>query len=165
MILDLRRIFATDGARMEIDGSLDMSGVDFSGGFPLKKPVGYHGVVYNESSVVNMELDIEFVFTAPCDRCGNMSSECHSVTIERSLATSLERQESDTIIVVPDMQLEVDELVYSEVILNLPIKHLCKEDCKGLCCKCGKNLNEGSCNCDTAELDPRFEKLRELLKN
>ena len=165
MTLDLRRIFATDNSSFNVEGSIDMSDVDFYAGFPLKKPVRYHGVVSNESSVVTLKLQIDFEFTAPCDRCGDLASECHSVTIDKSLATSLERQESDTIIVVPDMQLEVDELVYSEVILNLPSKHLCREDCKGLCIKCGKNLNEGDCGCDLSEPDPRLEKLRELLKD
>lgn len=165
MILDLRRVFATDNSAQEIRGSLDMSDVDVSAGFPLKKPVTYHGFVSNVSSVVTLKLDIEFEFSAPCDRCGTFTSDSHSVTIDKSLATSLQRQESDTIIVVPDMRLDVDELVYSEVILNLPSKHLCKSDCKGLCEKCGKNLNEGDCGCAIHEPDPRFDKLRELLNN
>ena len=122
-------------------------------------------LIQNIASVVDLKLDIEFEYSAPCDRCGVAASNKHTVTILKSLATSLERQESDTIIVVPDMQLEVDELVYTEVVLNLPSKHLCKEDCKGLCYKCGKNLNEGDCDCENSEPDPRFEKLRELLNN
>lgn len=165
MILDLRRIFATDNSVLDIDGCLDMSGVEFAIGFPLKKPVHYYGSVSNVASVVTLRLLIDFEYSAPCDRCGSYTSKRHSVTIEKSLATSLERQESDTIIVVSDMRLEVDELVYSEVILNLPSKHLCSDACKGLCCKCGKNLNEGDCGCDNNEPDPRFEKLRELLNN
>ena len=165
MTLDLRRIFAEDNSRFDTVGSLDMSDVDFAAGYPLKKPVRYSVAVSNVASVVTLKLDIEFEYSAPCDRCGVMASKEHTVTIEKSLATSLERQESDTIIVVPDMQLEVDELVYTEVILNLPSKHLCKEDCKGLCIKCGKNLNEGDCGCPKTELDPRLEKLRELLNN
>lgn len=164
MVLDLRRIFATDNSVLEVDGCLDMSAVDVSAGYPLKKPVVYHVLINNCASVVSLNLSIEFEYVAPCDRCGILTSGRHTVTIERSLATSLERQESDTIVVVPDMQLEVDELVYTEVILNLPSKHLCKDDCKGLCAKCGKNLNEGSCRCDAGEPDPRFDKLRELLK-
>ena len=165
MTLDLRRIFATDNSRLACDGSLDMSDVDVAAGFPLKKPVEYSVLVMNTASVVSLKLDIRFEYSAPCDRCGTDTSVCHTVTVEKSLATSLERQESDTIIAVPDMQLEVDELVYTEVILNLPSKHLCKADCKGLCFKCGKNLNEGDCGCETEEPDPRFAKLRELLDN
>ncbi|MBR4761029.1 MAG: hypothetical protein IK086_00140, partial [Clostridia bacterium] len=102
MILDLRRIFATDNSVMEINGSLDMSDVDYSAGYPLKKPVTFSGSVSNTASVVTLKLNIDFEFSAPCDRCGNDSSGCHSVTIEKSLATSLERQESDTIIIVSD---------------------------------------------------------------
>ncbi len=165
MILDLRRVFATDNFSLSVEGSLDMSDVDIYAGFPLKKPVRYNGTVTNQSSIVTFKLKIDFEFTAECDRCGILTSECHSVTIEKSLATALQRQESDTIIVVPDMRLEVDELVYQEVILNLPSKHLCREDCKGLCIKCGKNLNEGYCECDLSEPDPRFESLRDLLNN
>ncbi|MBO4432092.1 MAG: DUF177 domain-containing protein [Clostridia bacterium] len=165
MTLDLRRIFAEDNSKLDTTGSLDMSDVDFAAGYPLKKPVLYHVDISNVASVVTLKLDIEFEYSAPCDRCGVAASNKHTVTILKSLATSLERQESDTIIVVPDMQLEVDELVYTEVVLNLPSKHLCKEDCKGLCYKCGKNLNEGDCGCDLTEPDPRFEKLRELLND
>ena len=165
MLLDLKRIFATDNSRLDICGDLDMSDVDVAGGFPLKKPVHYSGAISNKASLVNLKLDIDFEFSAPCDRCGEISSKSYRITIEKSLATSLERQESDTIIVVSDMRLDVDGLVYTEVILNLPSKHLCKDDCKGLCFKCGKNLNEGDCDCDTGYLDPRFDKLRELLNN
>ncbi|MBR4910732.1 MAG: DUF177 domain-containing protein [Clostridia bacterium] len=165
MILDLRRIFATDNSVLKIEGTLDMSDVDYFAGYPLKRPVKYVGSVSNTASVVTLKLDINFEFTAPCDRCGVMVSGCHSVTVDKSLATSLERQESDTIIIVSDMRLDVDELVYSEVILNLPSKHLCRPDCKGLCQKCGKNLNEGDCNCDNSDPDPRFDKLRDLLSN
>lgn len=165
MTLDLRRIFANENSSLQINGSLDMSDVDFASGYPLKKPVEFSGSVSNCASVVTLKLNICFEFCAPCDRCGILTSRSHSVTIEKLLATSLERQESDTIILVSDMRLEVDELVYTEVILNLPSKHLCKPDCKGLCCKCGKNLNEGECSCAKSEPDPRFEKLRELLNN
>lgn len=163
MTLDLRRVFSTENSDFSVEGSLDMSNADFASGFPLKKPVQYQGHITNNAGVVSLNLTIEFEFSAPCDRCGSLTSKSHTVTIDKSLAASLERQESDTIIVVPDMQLEVDELVYTEVILNLPSKHLCKFDCKGLCIKCGKNLNAGKCGCDMHEPDPRLEKLRELL--
>ena len=78
---------------------------------------------------------------------------------------SLVRQESDTIIEVPGMKLDVDELVYTEVVLSLPTKHLCKDTCKGLCDMCGKNLNEGDCDCVKTEIDPRLSALADLLKN
>ncbi len=165
MILDLKRIFANENSCLQIEESLDMSAVEVSGNFPLKNPVIFKGSVFNKASVVSLKLDIEYQFSAPCDRCGCDTGHKHSVTIDKLLATALQRQESDTIITVPDMKLDVDELVYTEVILSLPSKHLCHEACKGLCQKCGKNLNEGSCECSFDEPDPRLAKLRELLEN
>ncbi|MBE6811182.1 MAG: DUF177 domain-containing protein [Ruminococcaceae bacterium] len=165
MILDLKRIFATDNSVLEIDHTLDMSEVDFFGNYPLKTPVIIKGSVSNRASVVSLNLNIEYTFAAPCDRCGVFAQHNHTVIVDKLLATAIERQESDTIITVPDMKLDVDEFVYSEVILDLPSKHLCNDDCKGICFKCGKNLNEGECGCSTKEVDPRLAKLMELLDN
>lgn len=163
MILDLKRIFATEGSVLNIEHSLDMSDVDFMGNYPLKNPIKITGSVFNKASVVSLNLDLEYTFAAPCDRCGVDAAHNHTVNVDKLLATAIERQESDTIITVPDMKLDVDEFVYSEVILDLPSKHLCSENCKGICFKCGKNLNEGECGCDTREVDPRLAKLMELL--
>ena len=165
MILDLQRIFATENSVLEVNHSLDMSDVDFMGNYPLKDPIKITGSVSNKASVVSLNLNIEYTFAAPCDRCGVFAQHNHTVIIDKLLATAIERQESDTIITVPDMKLDVDEFVYSEVILDLPSKHLCNEDCKGICFKCGKNLNEGECGCNTREVDPRLAKLMELLDN
>ncbi len=165
MILDLKRIFATEGSVLNIEHSLDMSDVDFMGNYPLKNPIKITGSVFNKASVVSLNLNIEYTFAAPCDRCGVDTEHNHTARVDKLLATAIERQESDTIITVPDMKLDVDEFVYSEVILDLPSKHLCKETCKGICVKCGKNLNEGECGCSTKEVDPRLAKLMELLDN
>ncbi|MBR3755030.1 MAG: DUF177 domain-containing protein, partial [Clostridia bacterium] len=57
-----------------------------------------------------------------------------------------------------------DELVTEDILLGLPTRHLCKEDCKGVCQYCGKNLNHDSCSC-SAPLDPRLAVLKQLLDN
>ena len=163
MILDLKRIFATENSVLPIEHSLDMSDVDFFGNYPLKTPIKISGSISNKASVVSLVLTIQYEFSAPCDRCGVDAAHNHTVIVDKLLATAIERQESDTIIIVPDMKFDVDEFVYSEVILDLPSKHLCNDDCKGICFKCGKNLNEGECGCSTKEVDPRLAKLMELL--
>ncbi len=165
MILDLKRIFATENSVLPIEHTLDMSDVDFMGNFPLKNPIKINGSISNKASVVLLDLNIEYQFSAPCDRCGCDAVHNHTVIVDKLLATAIERQESDTIITVPDMKFDVDEFVYSEVILDLPSKHLCKESCKGICFKCGKNLNKGECGCSDKEVDPRLAKLMELLDN
>ena len=165
MVLDLKRIFATDNSVLEVNHSLDTSNVNFMGNFPLKNPVKVTGTISNRASVVSLKLFIEYTFAAPCDRCGVDTAHNHTVSVDKLLATAIERQESDTIITVPDMKFDVDEFVYSEVILDLPRKHLCKDSCKGICSKCGKDLNEGECGCTEKEVDPRLAKLMELLND
>ncbi len=165
MIIDLKHIFVNDDSSLPIEYALDLSTVEVAGNYPLKEPAVIRGAIFNKASLVRLEASITYEFEAPCDRCGCDAARKHTVTIEKSLAASIEGEESDTILITPDMKLDLDELVYSEVIVSLPMKHLCKEDCKGICSKCGKNLNEGKCDCKEKEIDPRFAALAELLNN
>ncbi|HTR98515.1 MAG TPA: DUF177 domain-containing protein [Bacteroidota bacterium] len=61
--------------------------------------------------------------------------------------------------------LDLTDDVRQTVLLSLPLKHVCREECKGLCPLCGKNLNEGSCNCTETHEDGRWDKLKELQNN
>ena len=58
--------------------------------------------------------------------------------------------------------LPLDEVVREQVLLAVPLKVTCREDCKGLCPHCGTNLNEGQCSCTIAMEDPRWTALREI---
>lgn len=165
MIIDLKRIFVNDNSSLAVEYSLDLSTVEFMGEYPLKKPVVINGTVSNSASLVRFEALISYEYEAPCDRCGIDASVKHSISVEKSLATATESEESDTILLVPDMKLDLDEFIYAEVCLSLPMKHLCKETCKGICSKCGKNLNDGKCDCPEKEIDPRLAALAELLNN
>ena len=64
-----------------------------------------------------------------------------------------------------DDQIDLNELLREQFYLALPMKPLCREDCKGLCAQCGTNLNAGSCNCAPAWEDPRLAALKNLRRN
>jgi uncharacterized protein len=59
-------------------------------------------------------------------------------------------------------ELDVSEMIKEQVLLALPMKPLCGPDCKGLCPRCGKDLNEGACGCADKEIDPRLAPLGKL---
>lgn len=164
MVLDLKSIFVNDGAVLPIEYSLDMSDMEQSGEYPLKKPVSASGRIFNKAGLVTLELSMVYTYSAPCDRCGLPTDRDFTVTLNKSLAPEIEGEDSDSIITVEGMKLDLDELIFTEVVLSLPMKHLCRDDCKGICINCGKNLNEGECGCDTKEIDPRFEALKALLE-
>ena len=165
MIIDLKSVFTGKNPSLRLDYLLDLSDFEYAGQFPLKKPVSLTVEITNKASLVRLLAHIEFVFDSPCDRCGKPTARKHVVTVDKSLATAIEGDDSDTILLVPDMKLDLDDFIYTETVVNLPMKHLCKADCKGVCSKCGRNLNDGKCDCPEKEIDPRLAKLAELLKN
>jgi uncharacterized protein len=61
-------------------------------------------------------------------------------------------------------EIDLQELVREQVLLNMQMKPLCAETCKGICPNCGADLNAGPCGCDTRKIDPRLEVLKKLLK-
>jgi len=60
--------------------------------------------------------------------------------------------------------IDVEEEVRQVIILGLPGKPLCGENCAGLCQQCGKNLNKGACSCSEKPSDPRWKKLKDIMK-
>lgn len=164
MILDLKKLFITENYTLPIDYSVDLSDVEYMGEYPLKKPVTVTGKVTNRAGLVTLSISMVYVFSAPCDRCGLPTETEYEVTLEKSLAPEIAGTDNDDIILVEDLKLDLDELVYTEVVISLPMKHLCQADCKGICPSCGKNLNDGKCNCETKQIDPRLQALADLLK-
>lgn len=165
MIIDLKSIFVNDGASVPVDYLLDLSDFEYAGQFPLKNPVSFKGIISNKASLVRLLAQIVFEFSAPCDRCGKPTAAAVTVEVDKILATSIEGEDSDTILLVPDMKMDLDDFIYTETVVNLPMKHLCKEDCKGVCSKCGKDLNTGKCDCPEKEIDPRLSVLAKLLED
>lgn len=63
-------------------------------------------------------------------------------------------------------KIDLSDLAREQILLNLPTQTFCDENCQGLCPKCGENLNRDKCSCETKEIDPRWQSLRELkIKN
>ncbi len=59
-------------------------------------------------------------------------------------------------------EIDLTKFIRDSILLDIPYKILCSEDCNGLCPQCGTNLNEDSCDCSFDTIDPRWEKLKEL---
>ncbi len=163
MLLQLKEVFLNEGKRLDVDYSLPMSGVDINGDYPFKSPVKVSASAVNRASLVELKVKAVFDYTTRCDRCFDEIVKHLEFTFVHGLAVSLIDDENDDYIETPDYTLELDEVVVSDILLNLPSKFLCGDDCKGICPECGKNLNRGQCGCDKNQIDSRLEILKQLI--
>ncbi len=162
MIIELESIFNTEGLKVPFDYELSLDSVLVSGYCPIVGPVRVSGAVENRAGIVNLTARADLVYEAPCDRCAVDVKRSFSFPVEHTLVVALESGDNDDFLEVPNLRLNLDELVEEDVNLALPSKYLCNDDCKGLCPTCGKNLNETQCDCK-APIDPRLEVLLQLL--
>jgi uncharacterized protein len=164
MILDLKGVFDCEGYHRDLSYAFDMHDYkDEAGETPFKEPVRVSATIENRAGVVSLNVQTQSQYVTQCDRCCAPLDE----PMEIPFANVLVRQASGEgdngdIIVVEDEKLDLDELVYSNIVLNLPMKHLCGADCKGLCAVCGKNLNDGECGCDRSGRISPFSILKDL---
>ncbi|MBQ5398321.1 MAG: DUF177 domain-containing protein [Ruminococcus sp.] len=163
MLLQLKEVFLNDGSRQRFDYSLPMSDFEISGDYPFKSPVKVSAEAVNRAGLVELKINAVFDYTTRCDRCFEEITKHMEQVFVHGLATSLIDDENDDYIETPDYTLELDEVVISDIVLNLPSKMLCKDDCKGLCPVCGKNLNLSDCGCDSQPVDSRLEILKQLI--
>ena len=102
----------------------------------------------------------------PCDRCLEEVSTEIPLEIERKLDMKLTDEDRvndlDESSYLTGMDPDVDQLVYLEVLMSWPLKVLCREDCKGICSQCGKNLNDGPCGCVEGPKDPRMAAISDI---
>lgn len=159
-MIDLREIFSGVQTIRQVDAAVDMRDYEVCGVHPIREPVQVHGQITNSAGVVTLDLTVQLLYEAPCDRCAQPVSRSYSFLFSHVLVTATESDEYDYI-VVENALLDLDALVRVDVILNLPSKFLCKDDCKGICPGCGKLLNEEACVCKK-EIDPRLEKLKDF---
>ena len=164
MLWNLKKVFLTEDEVLNAEYDLDLHDLKFNGTTPFKTPVRVSAKAENRAGVVDLAVTAAFDYTArfPADRsiyC-SVGRGGYSFPIAHDIIVG--ENEGDYI-EAPDFTVELDAPVTADILLELPSKHLCKEDCKGLCPKCGKNLNMGDCGCDLRETDPRLEILKSLL--
>ena len=102
----------------------------------------------------------------PCDRCLIPVSEELDLRFAKRVNLEMEDEtELDEANYIDGYYLDVDQLLYNEILIGWPMKILCCEDCRGICSSCGQNLNKGTCECEDTSLDPRMSVVRDVFKN
>ena len=151
MLIDLSEVLSEPHKSIDEVVDTEMKEVKVNGSrFPVSRtqPVHIH-VEYAGEKKLHISCETSLTVIIPCDRCLTDVPTDFTLSFEKQVNTAL----------------EVEQLLYNEILVGWPMKVLCSEDCKGICSVCGQNLNEGSCDCEDTSLDPRMSVIRDLYKN
>ena len=172
MKLDLRPLLAGDRL-LEFDYELKLDTdpddtASFLYGVSFPSPMKVKGDITNTAGYMRRALTASVDYNAKCARClcdvnGSFTFSLEKTVAPRESIADLDEDRQDDYAIIEDGFLDMDEPIYDQLEMEFPLRFLCHEDCKGLCQKCGKNLNEGECNCETKEIDPRLAPLQKLL--
>ena len=168
MLIDLSAILRGEIRELEIDGEI----------FPDSAPYGIEylpgarisGKVTGSAGLVTLTSRVSVPYRGECARCLDSVETVLQFDFDRTIVTEgmvsdeVLEEKADEYLVVKRGILEPDEAIIESIYLELPSRLLCSPDCRGLCPKCGKKMIGDECGCAPREIDPRWNKLRELLE-
>lgn len=147
---DLKEIGSNKHLSLEVDFH-DLEFVNRE--IEIKKPILLELDIFNTSDSFVVEGSLKAEIILSCSRC----LEKYNSKLELNISEDVMKADMED-----EEELYLDEIIIDNIILSLPMKPLCAEDCKGICPQCGQNLNQGECDCKVEMVDPRLEKLKEF---
>jgi len=135
----------------------------------LSQPAEVKGNIKHAGNEVFVSGHVETRVQLECDRClkplelpVSADFELEYITgadYESSSVAALSEEEM-SVSVFDGQAIDVDEIVKEQILLAVPARTLCREDCKGICPECGTDLNTSQCSCAEEEVDPRWAALK-----
>ncbi|MGN1097479.1 MAG: YceD family protein [Clostridia bacterium] len=161
MKFNIASVLKNEGSAMAIEGNLELGRLKYLGNsFDFQSPVSVKGVIRNIGGTLELNGTVSGEYVSSCDCCGAPVKGVLEAEIDEAIDSESEDYDAECFALNGTI-LDISGLINALVWGNLPMKLLCREDCKGLCSICGCNLNETVCNCDHTVYDPRLAILRE----
>ncbi len=168
MQIHLSNLAVQEGGTLKVSVPFEQKEISFQlGTFPVISSEPADLVFTNTGNkVLNMQGKASVTVEIPCSRCLSGVQVKIPVSFDEKIDLKKTEQERvadlDEIAYLTGMDLDVDRLVFLEVLMNWPPKVLCREDCRGICSRCGKNLNTGRCQCEEEPKDPRMAAIQDI---
>lgn len=151
MKINLKQLFNIAGESKNIGYSIGDDELSAIHGYSFASSVEVDGRIFNRAGVVYLEYSVSFTLLVTCDRCLKEFEREYNFDFEHIVVPSVSN-DNDEYIVADGQSIELNEIAFTDLLLQLPSKNLCKDDCKGLCMVCGCDLNVSECNCFNSEL-------------
>ncbi len=166
MKIDLTPLLSAQTAKLPFTLEDFLEGECPDASVTLAAPANVSGVITNQAGYLHITLQAKVTYEAVCARClAKILQDC-SLELSKGVKrqNGNEENEDDNYLVYEDHMLALDGAIWDLLFLELPYRHLCREDCAGICPECGKNRNEGDCGCTKKTIDPRLAILGTLLE-
>ena len=146
MKINLKQIFSIVGEKKEF--SYEIPAEEFSEikGYTFDSPVNISGRLHNRAGVVYLDYSVGFRLLLICDRCLKEFTRDYDLFFDHIVVPYVSNEDNDDYIVADGESIDLNEIALTDMLLSLPTKILCKDNCKGLCMVCGCDLNEKQCD-------------------
>ncbi len=165
MRVNVSDIIKTEGAGIDVNFSDNLPELqEYDTSVEFKPSFEFTGRIVNLGGLLKLSGDLHFEFSANCLRCLKRVDTFSDIKVEESFVEVSKSDDVDAYTFEGNV-VDIDKPLMDNIILAMPMKIICSEDCKGLCKTCGTNLNIKNCNCDEHEIvDPRMEILKDYFK-
>ncbi len=168
MFIDLSDVFHSASGDIHQQYAAELTKARYRGqDFPvLEKSPFTLDCTYEQDGQAVVKVNGSIVLDLYCDRCLKPVAERVEVHTERTVYAPdcvPAEEEEDNLEIMDGYQLNMERLIFNEILMNWPVKVLCRPDCKGLCRVCGKDLNLGDCGCDDFVPDPRMAVIKDII--
>ena len=143
MKINLKQLFSIVGESRDIAYTISTDELSDIRGRSFASPVEVKGRIYNRAGVVYLEYSVDMTLLITCDRCLKELERAYHYDFDHIVVPSA-NSDNDEYIVADGESIELNEIAVTDLLLQLPTKNLCKDDCKGLCMICGCDLNEST---------------------
>ena len=164
--LDLAKLLSGEVREISFDVDMALADLSYQENGITVSSLGFSGRVLDHSGFPRLTGTVSAKLSAPCARCLAPVEESFSASVDSPVSGSnaLASESEEEVIVAQGQKIDLAEIAETVVLTGLPLRLLCREDCQGLCPKCGKDLNTGDCNCEKREIDPRLAGLADFFK-
>ncbi len=167
MTIDVSDIIKTGSIKRTVEGNVTLGQIEYRGNtFKFFEPLKVEGTISNNDTTIILDADVHTEFITECARCMEDAAANMDFHIEESFIRDDDEENADEDVrTYSGHSLEIDAIIAENFLMNVETGYLCRPDCKGLCPNCGKNLNEGECNCADSQIDPRWAGLLDIMNN
>ncbi|KNY26055.1 YceD family protein [Pseudobacteroides cellulosolvens] len=165
MKIDVSSIVKINGASLDVKFDEAIAELnDLESGFVFTDVVKFEGVLTNASGVLKLNGSLKASYSVKCSRCVKDIEDNLELKVREDIIEGSETADVDAY-TYNDNYILLDSILKDNIILNLPVKKVCDDNCKGLCPRCGTNLNEKTCDCKDDYINPQMEALKKFFDN